>query len=91
MDPNTPNVLMRRLAFHIGPASQILAVEHQENQRVALGPIRTIDCVEPHASIPKVNLETVPIVLQLVPSQAERAVAWRRSGWHGWMKAADAF
>jgi len=37
-----------------------------DNQRVALRPIRPVDRLEPHASVPNVNLETVSIVLQFM-------------------------
>jgi hypothetical protein len=112
----------RRLAFHIGPASQIVAVDHEkiestsagtfivdptmqrvevrnpirpnpdnlsvkncgdfdmyrsiDNQRVALRTIRTIDCVEPHPSIPDMDLQPV---LELVrPTRSRLGAAWRR-------------
>ena len=47
-----------------------------DNQRVALRTIRTIDCVEPHPSIPDMDLQPV---LELVrPTRSRLGAAWRR-------------
>jgi hypothetical protein len=48
-----------------------------DNQRVALRPIRTIDCVEPHPAIPDMDLQPIAVMLQLVrPARS----TWRLLG-----------
>src|SRR5262245_18208444 len=54
------------------------------NTRVALRPVRAVDCVEPHPSVSNMDLQPIAVVLQLMrPAWS----SWRLLGndWLAWM------